>query len=389
MKRTQHWCMVAMVAVVTVVAACAEADDELAEPDAAAEALECAESPDLQAPWFDRFARSELPQTMVPGGDFLTVGDDEITRFGRDLQPTWELETRSGVRIDRFATTERGDVVVAGVDFDNDGALWLARYGRAGELIHERLDHKGTEDTGVAAMALTSTREVRLMRHGTEDEAPVVVAYDSIFRAQWRHVVEGPKDWAEIAVDTQGNTYLASFDFGVFTAEGEPQGELHVEAIDPDGEEKWSLTVRVVFAAGSSGFEPFEISAGDQLYVLVGGRDWGLASVLAFRPDGTLAWMRESADEPEGAMIHSIAASPCGGLYMGGRTAEPERARLWFLNEDGQEEAGADFSGLAPADGYYYRDIDRVQVSADGRLVVWGSIDYPGRPDVVEWLRAY
>jgi len=45
---------------------------------------------------------------------------------------------------------------------------------------------------------------------------------------------------------------------------------------------------------------------------------------------------------------------------------------LWHVDADGEEDAQVEFSDSV--DGFYDYDIDLIQVSALGELVVWGNL---------------
>lgn len=363
-----------------------EDTDAGTDADTGADAATCDVRPDLAAHRYQRIgiAPDLLPRTLLPGGDFLSFSEHQLTRLDANLQQIWSVETEDADWIDRVVATDVGEIVVVGTAPEGGpNTLWLARYDEHGSLAHEQIIDDGRTAGSTPLVAGTTTGGVRVVRYGNEGEAPVIAAYDEQFEEQWRHEVDlfGPPD--SIAIDTDGHTYLvvaSPADSGALL-----DWDVRLLALDVDGEELWSSETRV---SGLQLAFQNDFSVGDQIYLRADRFDMIAGAVLAFRrDDGSMAW--EQRLEGDSELAHyAMAASPCGGIYLGGRSAEG-RAMLWLLDEEGREESVADFSEVVLPEDYHYSGIDHVEVSPRGELVVWGNVGHLGTPDVAEWLRAY
>lgn len=373
-------------------------DDGETETDDAAgfPAPNCDQLPDLDSPlreWIEADGVN-LPTHVLPGGDFLRVDTDQLTRMDADLQPLWSVETGTDTFIGDVVPTASDEIVVTGhVYIGGERSLWLARYDHEGHRTHERIVNGGLGSGGLlGTTAGTPTGALRLDIWLGLDEPSALDSYDESFERQWRREFEDLT--LALGTSADGTTYQVSVSDG-----GQPNPEISLYdwniqllAIGPEGEELWSAEAVL---EGVNNLPVHRVTAGEQIYVMAGGPFLSRGSaVFAFRHDGTPAWTFNTRELEGSVSVHEIAASPCGGVYVGGTSTGDNhldpRVTIWHIDASGSPESYVRLSADGLEDGYRYTGIERIQVTPVNELVVWGKLAHRSDSEnSIDWMRTY
>jgi len=343
---------------------------------------------------------AEFSSDVVAGldGDAVLLTYDALIKYSAGA-PVWSHAYEAGERAQALASLPDGRVVAGGYATGDETAVLLMLVGADGQrlatrthdlapgLVEQALAIAVTPGGDVFAAVLASTPD--------EPKTPSVLRldrYDAELGHVWSVGVDGVGFQPGLAVDGDGNTYLGTISIAS-TEEFEYTWSLGVMAFDPAGEPRWTADA-LEFRTWKE-LAAVDISVGDQVYVLANNAS-GFA-LRALSTAGAPAWeiVRGVADGGE-HVLRAAAASPCGGVFVGGRSDVEidlisERASLFHIAADGT--LGAITTVLdTPHEGEYEYDVTTtLAVSPLGRVIAAGRLRPAagGDGDDLPWLHAY
>jgi hypothetical protein len=332
------------------------------------------------------------PAAVLPGGDLVwLMGHARVIRWNVDGQQLWIREAEDGEVFSHLGVAATGAIVVGG-HYDSDdplepgkAMLLLMRLDGDGNVEQrEIIDVPDHETELVGALAVTpagdTIAEISLL--GVPETTARLARFDGDLSERWS--IESESVF-ELAIDVDGNIYTAQMDL----IEGEALDYLWnatVTARTSEGELAWVAEVEVP----SSGLPSPQLSISDRVYMLTPGFED--SRLFAFELDGELAWEH---DFYAGDLYHhvaAIAASPCGGVYLGGRTSVPmlgARASLASMDAAGSLGPIVPLVDELP-DDYFFDATTHLAVSPLGQVVASGELRRPSdeNPDRA-WMKAY
>lgn len=357
------------------------ADCEVDPIDLAAPRWEWNAGPDAPSTPFERYS-------VLPGGDVLwREGHVRVGRWTAGGEPVWELDAAAGEVWSHVAATAFGEPIVVGHVGDAMGdpaQLQLLRLSAAGERLDERLydDAPGAGQVPTS-LGVAATGDVFVEVFWLDDERWRLQRYDASLERAWSLELEPERSYFSLTVDDDANVYMASL-MGS-TAAG---WTARLDAYDVDGELRWSegFDLPVVQPSGT-------LSVGDGVYLLAGGLD-SPSLLMGWDLAGNFVFTSSSDDSDPFRIANAMAASPCGGVYVGGRAAVEglgTRAALWHVDANGVEGPVSALVEAAPLEGWEYESVDRVELSPLDELVVRGQLgsSLGGGEPATEWMRGY
>lgn len=325
---------------------------------------------------------------VLPGGDLIWLfGHERLLRWTPDGDEVWSYDAEPGDVLSQVAVSATGAIVVGGHhEPDPEHAtLLLLRLDADGNVSQrEVIDVPDSSSEIVSDLEITAA--------GDAIVAIALLDPDSIERRLARFDRELVEQWNvagdpffELAIDADGSIYTAWMEL----IEGEPLDYLWaatVTARSPDGELAW---ITDAIEVSSSGLPIPQLAIGDRVYLLAPG--YSDSRLFAFDRDGELAWQHDFyADGPQHHVM-TIAASPCGGAWLGGRTnleTIDMRASLSSMTADGSLGPIVALTNDLP-DDYRFAATTQLAVSPLGDVIATGDLQrLDASPDRV-WIKAY
>ncbi|MCY1065430.1 hypothetical protein OV090_11690 [Nannocystis sp. RBIL2] len=320
-----------------------------------------------------------------PGGDALVLLSRELLRFGAD-GPVWSRSFVDEQVVFALATWPDGQVVLGGAEGESGV---LMRVGADGEPAGSQvIELAGSEAEPIVAVAAAPAGEVFAV-------AEVFGALGSHFRldrfdAELGHVWSadvGDSGFAPaLAVDAAGNSYVALAD--IVASDGmHNTWALQVLAFAPDGGLRWQSEA-VQFVA-DHGVVNVDLGLGDQVYALAGNRAGFVLQALS--PEGAPAWQigRDDGEAGEHTLMAAVA-SPCGGVFVGGRSEGDGpgiAASLFHVAADGTLGPVSTLGAEPPGEGAFEATMS-LAISPLGRVLAAGTQEL-GAGETAWWVRAH
>ncbi|MBL9105980.1 MAG: hypothetical protein JNL82_33975 [Myxococcales bacterium] len=372
-------------------------------------AVDCAEVPVvLDAPvWTGEPANGGGRVAAAADGDVLLLrtGVAALEKFGVD-GVAWSHTFADDESPVALAALADGRVVVGGMAFDDDAGresrLWL--FGADGQLLAvETVDHEPGRDEHVVAMGASPAGHVAaavlsVAVEGDPDARLRVDRYDDALALVWSADGGAYEFDPALDVDADGRVYLATARIaGTSNGGFDYTWELRVRSFDADGE-RWAADP--VEVETDNNVLALAVSVGDQVYVLGQRPAAFFVGALTTAGAPVWAWTRDQAEAPSqtwlaGHRLGALAASPCGGVYLGGYSdvdidGVAGAASLFHVAPDGTPGPVTNVLET-PHDGQFaHSDVSALDVAL-GRIVAVGSLEpvFPNDAPSRTWVRSF
>lgn len=345
-------------------------------------------------------------------GDVLFLrGSDVLDKFGAD-GVAWTHSFAEDEAPAVMASLPDGRVVVGGtVHADGGWETRLFLFGADGQpLASEIVDQESGRDESLVAMGVSSLGEIAaVIRTSTAGEPGDpqepgdarlrVDRYDDALGLVWS--VDGGAYRFEPAVDVDadGDVYVATQDLVATSKDGFAYTwALAVRSFDAGGERWAAAPVEIETDNNVPGLV---VSVGDQVYVLQQRPAAFVFMALSTAGEPVWTWTRDDQDPPSeawlaGHTLQSVAASPCGGVYVGGHSDVDVEfvagaASLFHVAADGTPGPITNVLEM-PHDGTFeHFDAEAIDVTPLGRIVAVGSLRavFPNEAANRVWVQGF
>lgn len=320
-----------------------------------------------------------------PGGDALVLQSGELLRFGAD-GPVWSRSFVAEQVVFVLSTWPDGQVVLGGGEGESGVLMRVGADGEsAGTQVIELAEGEAEPIVAVAAAPGGEVFAVAKVFSALGNRLRLD-RFDAALGHVWSADISGSGFTPSLAVDAAGNSYVALAD--IVAAEGiHNTWALQVRAFAPDGEPRWQSEA-IQFVA-DSGIVNVDLGLGDQVYALAGNRAGFVLQALS--PDGAPAWQigRDDGEAGEHTLMAAVA-SPCGGVFVGGRS-EGEgpgiAASLFHIAADGTFGPVSTLGPEPPGEGVFEATMS-LAVSPFGRVFAAGTQEL-GAGETAWWVRAH
>jgi len=356
--------------------------------------VDCEADPiDLTAPAWAFMGMPERPDSpfddfvVLAGGD--VVGRDfnfEIVRWSPIGHEAWRIRADDWEFWRAITALPTGEAIVVGLrgDGPEGGRLELLRLSPDGERLEERF-YSDASPTGQLPLRAAFSANGDVVVEVFRPDGPTwwLQRYDASFEPQWSVELDPERYHLGLGRDLAGEHVLAaSF---VLDPGSETAWIGRLDDYDAAGVVQWSAEFELIAVD-----EPeLEFAIGDRIYLLARD-DLADASVLvAWDFEGNPIFSRSSAETEPIRIATSLAASPCGGAYVGGRAAADGLgtvAALWHVDANGVESPPIVLADQTP-EGWSYGAVSQLRASPLDELVVLGTMR--GAEVSIEWLRGY
>ncbi|MBD2547124.1 SBBP repeat-containing protein [Planktothricoides raciborskii] len=238
------------------------------------------------------------------------------------------------------ATDNAGNTYLTGATWGNLAGsnagkwdAWIAQYDSNGNQVWAKQIGTPEEDHSYAIAVdnqgnayLAGYTQGNLFAPNAGNWDAWIAKYDRNGNQIWGQQIGTPsEDQAKgIATDSQGNIYLTGWTEGAMSSENQGSFDAWMAKYDPNGNQLW---MQQLGSAGSEGALDLTIDSEDRIYLT--GNTWGdLASPNAgnndawaaeYNSDGNLLWKRQLGTAGED-LAFGVAVGEPGKLYIGGWT---------------------------------------------------------------------